>query len=543
MSKKQTVLISTIGKPRSGSYDLAKYRFGENVEETDFFFLPLLKHYKPAQLYLLGTKDSIWQKVDEAKNLDSFDYNKVIIPFGTSTEEIWEIFEKIVNLPLNNVNIIIDITHGFRAIPFAVFLATLYFQAVRDDVKVIDILYGNYEAKDKKTGIAPVVHLDAFVEMNEWIRAASRFTRYGDGDLLIQKLEPYNTYGQLTEFLKRFRILVDNLMLNYVSQITPSAKKLSDVSKKSRIALREVAPFRLLEGPIRDRLNILLKEEPEWKKEWRVAEWFFSSRKYSQAVIVLREIFYTYICERLGMKIWNSRVREKEAGEIIYLLQIGVEKIRKQLNASPSQAQLDLLKKIEKTIGSTLMKKWAYLLFEVSDARNRVGHALMRGGGGSKRAPDPGEQIKMLGSWLKYTNEILSEIDKLPRQSRNELFEYLNLLRTPSFPRLYLIVNEGVHPIVEDLKKQYGADIRYEVVTRGNVSLDEEAQIARRVKEIVEANHGAEFVIVPSGLPYIVTVVYNTVLQITSKHPVYLQLDREKGRYIEKTLDPRKLMF
>jgi 2-hydroxy-3-keto-5-methylthiopentenyl-1-phosphate phosphatase len=100
-----------------------------------------------------------------------------------------------------------------------------------------------------------------------------------------------------------------------------------------------------------------------------------------------------------------------------------------------------------------------------------------------------------------------------------------------------------VHPIVEDLKKQYGADIRYEVVTRGNVSLDEEAQIARRVKEIVEANHGAEFVIVPSGLPYIVTVVYNTVLQITSKHPVYLQLDREKGRYIEKTLDPRKLMF
>ena len=149
--------------------------------------------------------------------------------------------------------------------------------------------------------------------------------------------------------------------------------------------------------------------------------------------------------------------------------------------------------------------------------------------------------------WITIGKKKLSVDNDLTPAQLQELEQLLNAILTAnklSTPnRLYLIVNEGVHPIVEDLKKQYGADIRYEVVTRGNVSLDEEAQIARRVKEIVEANHGAEFVIVPSGLPYIVTVVYNTVLQITSKHPVYLQLDREKGRYIEKTLDPRKLMF
>jgi uncharacterized protein (DUF1697 family) len=152
---------------------------------------------------------------------------------------------------------------------------------------------------------------------------------------------------------------------------------------------------------------------------------------------------------------------------------------------------------------------------------------------------------KKVKKWLDEGNVLLENANSLTPEIRDEITSFLKKIL--DFPkknnRLYLIVNEGVHPIVEDLKKQYGADIRYEVVTRGNVSLDEEAQIARRVKEIVEANHGAEFVIVPSGLPYIVTVVYNTVLQITSKHPVYLQLDREKGRYIEKTLDPRKLMF
>lgn len=108
---------------------------------------------------------------------------------------------------------------------------------------------------------------------------------------------------------------------------------------------------------------------------------------------------------------------------------------------------------------------------------------------------------------------------------------------------IFVIANEGVHPLVEDLKRQYGPDIRYEVVTRGNIGLDCEKDIAKRVKEIVEAHRGEEFAVVPSGLPYIITVVYNTLLQITSRHPLYLQFDRDAERYIEKKLDPRKLLL
>ncbi len=100
-----------------------------------------------------------------------------------------------------------------------------------------------------------------------------------------------------------------------------------------------------------------------------------------------------------------------------------------------------------------------------------------------------------------------------------------------------------MHPIVEDLKKQFGEEIEYEVVIRGHVELGEEAAVAKRVKEILEKHHGKEFVIVPSGLSYWITLVYNTVLQITSTHPVYLQLDRDNGRYVEKILDPRQLML
>ncbi|MHA1279626.1 MAG: hypothetical protein ACTSQ8_20680 [Candidatus Helarchaeota archaeon] len=94
--------------------------------------------------------------------------------------------------------------------------------------------------------------------------------------------------------------------------------------------------------------------------------------------------------------------------------------------------------------------------------------------------------------------------------------------------RVFVVVNEGVHPITEFLKNQYGSDITIEVVTWGNVSMEEDRKIADRVKEIAHKYSEVEFVLVPSGLPYIITLIYNTLHQVTSRHPVYLQFDREK---------------
>ncbi len=96
-----------------------------------------------------------------------------------------------------------------------------------------------------------------------------------------------------------------------------------------------------------------------------------------------------------------------------------------------------------------------------------------------------------LKSWLQQGEILLAELETLSAEDENRIAELLQKLRAKSTftPRLYLLANEGVHPIVADLQKQYGADIRYEVVARGNVSLDQEAAIARRVKKIVEADH------------------------------------------------------
>ncbi len=541
-----TTLISVIGKPGKGKYNQATYDLEGKLYETDFFFLPLLEHYHPHQFFLLGTKDSIWEEVEKLREQKPFNYQKIIIPFGVNSDEIWQIFETIVRLPLKDTSLIIDITHGFRAIPFAVFLAALYFQSVRDDVHIEDILYGNWEARDPETQVAPVVHLQSYLDMHQWIRAARRFVQYGDGDLLIQKISEHDDDNRtLKSFLTEFQRFVDNLQLTFVTQVVPQARKvLSQLNKRTKKQLLSIAPFALIYPHVMQRLKMVEEDATEWERQWRLAKWFAQNRQYTQAIIVLREMLITFTAELLGFSITNSHIREKEVGYFhTYLVHWqNVQKLGEYGLTSGQIASLqDTIQHLMAFTNATLIDQWRHLIEAINAARNYTGHALMKGKSKNQRI-DPEEQIKHILTWIQMSHEVLGELQhhqRLIKEALSTLWpEILNKAE-----RVFVIVNEGVHPIIEDLKRQYGDQIRYEVVTKGNIDLDDEREIVARVKEILKKHHGAEVVIVPSGLPYLMTLVYNTVLQITSRHPVFLQYDREKGCYMEKILDPRKLMI
>ncbi len=543
-----TTLISVIGKPRPGKYEKSKYRLDGEVFETDFFFLPLLRHYRPQQFYLLGTKDSIWQAVEEARKQHSFTYEPVVVPFGVTPEEIWQIFEMIVKLPLTNTRLIIDITHGFRAIPFAVFLAAVYFQAVREDVKIADILYGNHEARDPNSGIAPVVHLQSYLDMHQWIRAARRFVQYGDGDLILEKLSQYPLSEEAKKVLETFRDFLGNLQLNFVTQIGPSAERLANgFSEPVAREILNIAPYALLHPVIEERLGMFLQEDPEWLRQWRIADWFYRNRQYSKALVVLREMLITFTGELIGLRIFALYDREKKIS-FLHTYMVYFDKPG-ELKGKLTPLQIEEIQQpfqsIRVVLGKAIFDDWRKIIGEVQEARNHVGHALIRKGKGATYI-EPTREIERIERWVDKSHSLLTRIWGLPDEKRKTVVKNLKEVLKISLGkkiRCFVIVNEGIHPVVEDLKKQYGQNIRYEVVTRGNVELKNEKDIALRVKEIIEKNLGAEFIVVPSGLPYIITTVYNTIVQITSRHPVYLQLNRETGKYEEKMLDPRKLLF
>jgi len=538
----QTTLISVIGRPSKGRYDHAIYELNNQSYETDFFFIPLLKHYQPDKFYLLGTRDSIWEQVEKAREKVPFDYEKIIIPFGINSQEIWQIFETIVRLPLRDTKLVIDITHGFRAIPFAVFLAALYFQSVREDVEIEDILYGNYEARNPETKVAPVVHLKSYLDMYQWIRAARRFVQYGDGDLLIQKLtEQLEKFPAIGSFIQHFQRFVDNLQLTFVTQVAPQARRtLSQMTKETKRQLKSLPAFGLLYPQVIYRLRMLENETHEWQRQWRLAEWFASNRQYTQAIIVLREMLITFTAELLGKSITAYTIREKQVGyfHTYFVFWKDSNKLR-ELKLTPAQiskVQNGISHLIE-TIGETLLNRWRKLLDEIHQARNLTGHALMRGKS-EKEIIDPEEQIRRIHMWVREVREVLDQLQHHQPVLKEQLLALWPMLFEKA-PRVFIIINQGVHPIVEDLKRQFGENLQYEVVTEGNVDVAAEAQIVQRVKDIVQRHRGAEFVLVPSGFPYLITLVYNTLWQITSTHPIYLQYDREQQQYVEKDLNPR----
>lgn len=71
----------------------------------------------------------------------------VDIPDGANEEELWALFQTVVDQIEDREPVIFDITHGFRSLPFLSFLAAAYLRTVKE-IDLQAVLYGNFEARD-----------------------------------------------------------------------------------------------------------------------------------------------------------------------------------------------------------------------------------------------------------------------------------------------------------------------------------------------------------------------------------------------------------
>ena len=124
------------------------------------------------------------QADDYVDNLEPVD-----IPDGADENELWSLFQTVVDAVDEREEVIFDITHGFRSLPFLSLLAVAYLREVKD-IQLHAILYGNFEARDKSVEPhrAPVIDLSDFVSLFDWMTAADRFVRFGDATDLAERL-------------------------------------------------------------------------------------------------------------------------------------------------------------------------------------------------------------------------------------------------------------------------------------------------------------------------------------------------------------------
>jgi CRISPR-associated DxTHG motif protein len=94
------------------------------------------------------------------------DIQSVDIPDGRNDEELWAIFQAVVDAVDPGEQLIFDITHGFRSLPFLSFLAVAYLRVVKN-IQLKGVYYGNFEARDQSVtpNRTPVIDLTPFVDL------------------------------------------------------------------------------------------------------------------------------------------------------------------------------------------------------------------------------------------------------------------------------------------------------------------------------------------------------------------------------------------
>ena len=262
------VLIAGIGggkNKETGTYRVANYKIEDKVyEKRSFITSALEEHYKIDKTIFIGTTGSMWDNLYEfycnryskeydenyhlelmgvidnatmdtdiySLNLAKFNETfkdkilAIVTKYGMNELEIFENFNLIIQLQnelKDGDEVYLDITHSFRSNAFWMFLVMNYLTDVEDKkITVKAITYGMLEAQKK--GVAPVVDLNAFYKILQWIKGANNFKNYGNSYLIEQNIEN-------EKLSKKLRNFSDALNMNYIASLRQSINSLKKLEE------------------------------------------------------------------------------------------------------------------------------------------------------------------------------------------------------------------------------------------------------------------------------------------------------------------------
>ena len=345
MSKK--VLIAGIGggkNKETGTYRVANYKVENKVyEQRSFITSALEEHYGIDKIIFIGTAGSMWDNLyefyskkyqknyDENYHLDlmavidnatmdtdinSLNLTKfngtfkdkilgIVTKYGMNELEIFENFNLIIKLQdelKDGDEVYLDITHSFRSNAFWMFLVMNYLTDVEDkNIKVKAITYGMLEAQ--KDGVAPVVDLNAFYKILQWIKGANTLKEYGNSYLIEENIEN----GKLSKKLKNFS---DALNMNYIASLRQSInslKKLEDDIDNLEGPAKLIIP-----KVIKDFMDRFASEDKDYLFQAKLAKWHFEQKRYAMAYINVNEAIIGFVMDTLEFPLLTGDRKRDE---------------------------------------------------------------------------------------------------------------------------------------------------------------------------------------------------------------------------------------
>ena len=341
------VLIAGIGggkNKETGTYRVANYKIEDKVyEKRSFITSALEEHYEIDKTIFIGTTGSMWDNLYEyycnrydkeydenyhlelmgvidnatmdtdiySLNLAKFNETfkdkilAIVTKYGMNELEIFENFNLIIQLQnelKDGDEVYLDITHSFRSNAFWMFLVMNYLTDVEDKkITVKAITYGMLEAQ--KEGVAPVVDLNAFYKILQWIKGANNFKNYGNSYLIEQNIEN-------EKLSKKLRNFSDALNMNYIASLRQSINSLKKLEED----------IKSLEGPakliipkvIKDFMDRFATEEKDYLFQAELAKWHFEQKRYAMAYININESIIGFIMDVLDLPLLTGDKKKDE---------------------------------------------------------------------------------------------------------------------------------------------------------------------------------------------------------------------------------------
>lgn len=338
------------------------------------------------------------------------------IPEGFSSEEIWTIFQKIVDIVHPGDIIYLDITHAFRSIPMLGMVLMNYLKALHG-VEVKAIYYGAFE----KLGFAgqvqnmpieqrnaPILNLISFSILQNWTNAAYDFISYGNANNFVQlanneinpllrsKSDRTEVARKINVFVQSLKNVVENLQTNRGRNIVQGeifARLMTNIDSISEDLF--IIPMKPLISKVKEKVKNFSSQE-DWKNGLHAVKWCIDHNMIQQGITLLQETIITYYCI-LNQLDYKREQDRQLVNDCFYIKGMGIEHKEKDWSKI---ARIN--EKQSKTILSKLDKRIVDDFQSLSQGgRNDINH-----GGFTRNATPTALKVKLENSYELFCNSL-----------------------------------------------------------------------------------------------------------------------------------------
>ncbi|XWX04050.1 TIGR02221 family CRISPR-associated protein [Aggregatilineales bacterium SYSU G02658] len=345
------ILLAGIG---TGRYESTAYDFGGGQLITSRFFSSALAQYiKPDLMLIMLTKEAKehdnWKYPETGLEAElikhNLRYEPVDILTGQNEDELWKIFDAIVQAVPAGSQVHLDVTHAFRTLSI-IFLGSLSYLRATKQVTVEGIHYGAFEArkKDEKStedaAPAPVFDLTAFLSLIEWSYAAQAFDKTGDVSLLGRLLEerqnqlhkldtkPKDLPRKIQSVGKRLQDQARALDLVRPDEVmTISDVLISEIEKASEEIPEWAKPFSVVLDQVKQQAEKFALKDPSQadvseylQRQLAICRWYCDRKRYFAASVLQRELLVSWFMhqQKTGIQdIQTSKEKREKAEKLL----------------------------------------------------------------------------------------------------------------------------------------------------------------------------------------------------------------------------------